>query len=173
MKNNATIRRVVPGLAALLNYDRRNFFHDLVAGLSVAAVAVPVGVAYAQLAGFNPAVGLYSCFTAACLCHFRNVASGNHRSGPGNVCMGGGGRRSVGYGRREFVFVAFDRARRFYRRSLHRRQLSEIGSASGFPFETNPGRVPEWHRTQHHPRTNRQDFRFSDRVRRSSTAFSN
>ena len=60
MKNNATIRRVAPGLAALLNYDRRNFFHDLVAGLSVAAVAVPVGVAYAQLAGFNPAVGLYS-----------------------------------------------------------------------------------------------------------------
>ena len=29
------------------------------AGLSVAAVALPVGVAYAQLAGFNPVVGLY------------------------------------------------------------------------------------------------------------------
>jgi len=44
----------------LLPYDRSNLPHDLVAGFSVAAVALPVGVAYAQLAGFNPAVGLYS-----------------------------------------------------------------------------------------------------------------
>jgi high affinity sulfate transporter 1 len=32
-----------------------------VAGVSVAAVAVPVGIAYAQLAGLPPVVGLYSC----------------------------------------------------------------------------------------------------------------
>jgi len=29
-------------------------------GLSVAAVALPVSIAYAQLAGFDPVVGLYS-----------------------------------------------------------------------------------------------------------------
>jgi len=52
--------RFAPGLANLLNYQRSNLSHDLVAGLSVAAIALPVGVAYAQLAGFNPAVGLYS-----------------------------------------------------------------------------------------------------------------
>ena len=52
--------RVAPGLAKLLNYDRADLAPDLIAGLSVAAVALPVGVAYAQLAGFNPAVGLYS-----------------------------------------------------------------------------------------------------------------
>jgi high affinity sulfate transporter 1 len=52
--------KIAPGLASLLSYQRNDFSHDLVAGLSVAAVAVPVGVAYAQLAGFNPAVGLYS-----------------------------------------------------------------------------------------------------------------
>ena len=33
---------------------------DLVAGLSVAAVALPIGIAYAQLAGFPPVVGIYS-----------------------------------------------------------------------------------------------------------------
>ncbi len=54
------LERVAPGLAKLLHYDRADFPHDLVAGLSVAAVALPVGVAYAQLAGFNPAVGLYA-----------------------------------------------------------------------------------------------------------------
>jgi len=54
------LARVAPGLAKLLRYQRSNLRHDLLAGLSVAAVALPIGVAYAQLAGFNPAVGLYS-----------------------------------------------------------------------------------------------------------------
>jgi high affinity sulfate transporter 1 len=54
------LARIAPGLPSLLRYERANFRHDLLAGLSVAAVAVPVGVAYAQLAGFNPAVGLYA-----------------------------------------------------------------------------------------------------------------
>jgi MFS superfamily sulfate permease-like transporter len=52
--------KFAPGLVNLLNYKRSDFPHDLVAGLSVAAVALPVGVAYAELAGFNPVVGLYS-----------------------------------------------------------------------------------------------------------------
>jgi len=54
------MKRAAPGLVALLGYERKNLSHDLVAGLSVAAVAVPVAVAYAQLAGFSPVVGLYS-----------------------------------------------------------------------------------------------------------------
>lgn len=53
------LARFAPGLPALLGYRRADLPHDLVAGLSVAAVALPVGVAYAQLAGFNPVVGLY------------------------------------------------------------------------------------------------------------------
>jgi len=57
---SGTLSRIAPGLANLLNYQRSSFSHDVIAGLSVAAVALPVGVAYAQLAGFNPAVGLYS-----------------------------------------------------------------------------------------------------------------
>ncbi len=60
MRRAALVARVAPGLAALGAYRGSDFPHDLVAGLSVAAVALPVGVAYAQLAGFNPAVGLYA-----------------------------------------------------------------------------------------------------------------
>lgn len=52
--------RIAPGLAALLAYRRRDLPGDLVAGVSVAAVALPVGVAYAELAGFSPVVGLYA-----------------------------------------------------------------------------------------------------------------
>lgn len=54
------LKYLAPGLAALLGYQRGDLPHDLVAGVSVAAVALPVGVAYAQLAGFSPVVGLYA-----------------------------------------------------------------------------------------------------------------
>jgi high affinity sulfate transporter 1 len=54
------VARIAPGIPNLLAYKRADFPHDFIAGLSVAAVALPVGVAYAQLAGFNPAVGLYA-----------------------------------------------------------------------------------------------------------------
>jgi len=54
------IESVAPGIPKLLSCTPTDLQHDLLAGFSVAAVALPVGVAYAQLAGFNPAVGLYS-----------------------------------------------------------------------------------------------------------------
>jgi high affinity sulfate transporter 1 len=51
---------MVPGLADLLRYRRSDLSHDVVAGLAVAAVTVPVGIANAQLAGLPPATGLYA-----------------------------------------------------------------------------------------------------------------
>ena len=55
------LARIAPGLSALLRYRfPDDFRHDAVAGISVAAVALPVSIAYAELAGFNPVVGLYS-----------------------------------------------------------------------------------------------------------------
>ena len=60
-KMTERLGRVAPGLSALLHYRIvENLQYDFVAGLSVAAVALPVSVAYAELAGFNPVVGLYS-----------------------------------------------------------------------------------------------------------------
>ena len=55
-----SIARYAPGLAALLRYRLADAPADLKAGLAVASVAVPVGIAYAELAGFRPEVGLYS-----------------------------------------------------------------------------------------------------------------
>ena len=55
-----SLSRVAPGLAALLDYKLADAPADVTAGLAVAAVAVPVGIAYAGLAGFPPEVGLYS-----------------------------------------------------------------------------------------------------------------
>ena len=57
----ASLTSLMPGLAALRNYRLGNDFNrDLFAGLSVAAVALPVSIAYAELAGLSPAVGLYA-----------------------------------------------------------------------------------------------------------------
>jgi high affinity sulfate transporter 1 len=52
--------RFVPGLKALGSYDRTWFRKDLVAGISVAAVALPIAIAYSQLAGVPPVYGLYA-----------------------------------------------------------------------------------------------------------------
>jgi high affinity sulfate transporter 1 len=52
--------RVMPGLPELLRYSRRPLRADLAAGLAVASIALPTSIAYAQLAGFSPEIGLYS-----------------------------------------------------------------------------------------------------------------
>ena len=54
------VARFAPGLAALLHYKPADAPADLKAGLAVTPVALPVGIAYAELAGFRPEVGLYS-----------------------------------------------------------------------------------------------------------------
>ena len=51
---------VAPGARELAGYRRSNLGADLAAGLSVAAIALPVGVAYADLAGVPTIVGIYS-----------------------------------------------------------------------------------------------------------------
>ena len=56
----ALIGRFAPGLSQLLQYRRAWLRDDLAAGISVAAVAVPTAIAYAQLIGFDPIVGLYT-----------------------------------------------------------------------------------------------------------------
>jgi len=50
----------LPGLANLLNYRREYLSYDIRAGLSVAAVSLPVSIAYADLTGVGAIAGLYS-----------------------------------------------------------------------------------------------------------------
>ena len=52
--------KYVPGLDAFTRYDRSWLRSDLGAGLSVAAIALPVGIAYADLAGVPAVFGMYS-----------------------------------------------------------------------------------------------------------------
>ena len=69
------IGRAAPGVAALRGYKAGWLRHDVVAGVVLAAILVPQGMAYAELAGLPPVTGLYT--TIACLvayAHLRPVA---------------------------------------------------------------------------------------------------
>ena len=44
----------------LIRYDKVNLRDDTVAGLTIAVMLVPQGMAYAMLAGLPPVVGLYA-----------------------------------------------------------------------------------------------------------------
>src|SRR3954453_12801289 len=59
------LQRIIPGLAALHAYRRPWLRSDVIAGLVLAAILVPQGMAYAELAGLPPVTGLYT--TIACL----------------------------------------------------------------------------------------------------------
>lgn len=60
-----SVERWLPGVRAVRTYQRGWLPSDLVAGLVLAAILVPQGMAYAQLAGLPAVTGLYT--TVACL----------------------------------------------------------------------------------------------------------
>ncbi|WP_208609902.1 SulP family inorganic anion transporter [Gilliamella mensalis] len=54
------ITLLMPGLCCLLQYKREYLNFDIKSGLSVAAVSLPVSIAYAELTGVGAIAGLYS-----------------------------------------------------------------------------------------------------------------
>src|SRR5215469_720872 len=54
------VRRYVPALNWLPNYDRRNLRFDAIAGATIWGLLVPEMIAYAGLAGLPPQAGLYT-----------------------------------------------------------------------------------------------------------------
>ena len=69
---SARFERWVPGIRVLRTYERRWLRSDLVAGVVLAAILVPQGMAYAELAGLPPVTGLYA--TVACLVAYASSA---------------------------------------------------------------------------------------------------
>src|SRR5205809_2622308 len=58
--NTARLRRLVPGLAVLTERRGPPLRRDLLPGIVLAALLVPQGMGYAQLAGLPPVTGLYA-----------------------------------------------------------------------------------------------------------------
>jgi sulfate permease, SulP family len=59
------LSRTFPVSQQLPDYKKRSLRGDLVAGVTVAALALPSGMAYAQLAGLSPVAGLYALLLPA------------------------------------------------------------------------------------------------------------
>ena len=59
------LSRHIPGIGVLRTYERSWLRFDLIAGVVLAAILVPQGMAYAELAGLPTVTGLYT--TIACL----------------------------------------------------------------------------------------------------------
>jgi high affinity sulfate transporter 1 len=60
----ALLRRWVPGIELARSYERSWLSNDLAAGLSLTALLVPQGMAYAELAGLPAVTGLYTTVVA-------------------------------------------------------------------------------------------------------------
>ena len=69
-RNSKMLSRIVPYIPVLSwlpKYDRKWLRFDLLAGLTLAAFAIPDGMAYASLAGLPPQYGLYVSIVAPLL----------------------------------------------------------------------------------------------------------
>lgn len=64
-RRQRNLRRWIPGVQVVEEYQRSWLRFDLVGGLVLATILVPQGMAYAELAGLPPVTGLYT--TIACL----------------------------------------------------------------------------------------------------------
>ena len=53
------IKKIIPILEWLPNYEKSLFRHDLIAGITVGIILIPQGIAYALIAGLPPIYGLY------------------------------------------------------------------------------------------------------------------
>src|SRR5271157_2444208 len=62
--NSSGISRFLPFLCWLRSYQVEYLERDVVAGSTLGAYLIPVGIAYASLAGLPPQAGLYSCILA-------------------------------------------------------------------------------------------------------------
>ena len=54
------IARLFPITKDLLTYNKSTLYSDLIAGLSIAVIVIPQGLAYAMIAGLPPIYGLYA-----------------------------------------------------------------------------------------------------------------
>ena len=64
LDNTSGISRYVPFVRWIRSYGAEYLQKDIIAGITLAAYLIPVGIAYASLAGLSPQTGLYSCIFA-------------------------------------------------------------------------------------------------------------
>ncbi len=70
LKDSLKRETFLPFLAWLKDYDKNKLYKDFIAGLTVAIILIPQGMAYAILAGLPPVHGLYAAFLGTAVAAF-------------------------------------------------------------------------------------------------------
>lgn len=94
------VYRRIPAIGALRHYSLKDLRADVIAGLTVATVAVPQAMAYAVLAGLPPAYGLYTAIVMTAVGALFD-SSRQLINGPTNVISIAVGAAIVGFGPEE------------------------------------------------------------------------
>ena len=79
--------RIIPVTRRLPGYVADSLRPDTVAGLTVAALAVPSAMAYAQLAGLSPVAGLYALLLPGCRLRGLRYLAPAHRRPEGTLAI--------------------------------------------------------------------------------------
>ena len=151
------LTRIAPGLSALLHYRFSNDFrHDAIAGLSVAAVALPVSIAYAQLAGFDPVVGLYSSILPLVIYAIFGTSRQLMVNPDAAACAMIAAAIAPLAGNSAELYLSLTTALTLLTGLFCIGQLFPPRCAGGFSVQTNSGRVSQWRRHQHLSRPDRK-----------------
>ena len=71
----------------LRTYDRHKFLLDLVAGVTVGLVALPLAMAFAITSGLTPQAGIYCAIVTGFLAGMAMFGSASHRTGCWLTCV--------------------------------------------------------------------------------------
>ncbi len=139
-----------PMLSWLRGYSLTWLRSDLVAGVTLAAYAVPVALAYATLAGLPPQVGVYGYMLGGHrLCAARFVASSRDRADLGDLAHAGGQCRCHG-GRRSRALRGNREPRRLRGRAAVPGRLGAAAQRADEAHQRqHPGRL-QGRRRHHH-----------------------
>ena len=142
------LARVIPLTKRLSGYRADAGRRDLVAGLTVAALALPSGMAYAELAGLSPVNGLYALLLPS-VAYALLASSRQVIVGPEGVACRVDCRRnpSAGSGREPGRGRARGAARALHRRPVLARASRAAGLDRRLPVAARAGRI--------HPRCRR------------------
>ena len=164
---DALIGRFAPGLRQLQDYRREWLRIDLVAGVSVAAVAVPTAIAYAQLIGFEPIVGLYAAILPlvayALFGTSRQLDRESRRGHLRHICRHGAAARRR---RLRYPPVTVHGAGGIDRAGVHRCGDLPTRLPCRLSRKADPGRLSQWRGDQHLSRPDRQSVRLPHAITR-------
>ena len=136
----------LPGAKALLNYRREDWPYDLRAGLTVAAVAMPICFANAQIAGLSPAVGLYSFLLPMAVYVF--LGTSRHLIiGPdaATAALVASAIAPLAQGNQELYLTLSIVLAMMVGIILYRREFAAPGRNCGLPLPAHPHWLSTWH----------------------------